>query len=74
MSIVWLLSIWTASSSSLSISTYWPFFQLIAAAFLVALDHITGLGVDHLLLEPVASFPVDQVKAGFLGCGRGRIE
>jgi len=41
-------------------------FQLIAAAFLIGFDDIAGLGIDHLLLQPVAGFPVDHVEAGFV--------
>jgi hypothetical protein len=44
------------------------------AALLVAFDDVAGLGIDHLLLQPVAGFPVDHVKTGFLGGGGGRIE
>jgi len=41
-------------------------FQLIAAAFLAGFDDIAGLGIDHLLLQPVAGFLVDHVEAGFV--------
>jgi len=54
MSMVWLLSIWTASSSSFSISTYSPFFNFVTAPLLIAFDHVAGLGIDHLLLQPIA--------------------
>jgi hypothetical protein len=49
-------------------------FQLVAAPFLVVFDHIAGLGVDHLLLQPVAGLPVDHVEVGFVDGGRSRIE
>jgi hypothetical protein len=42
------------------------FFQLIAAGLLVAFDDVPGLGVDHLLLQPVAGLLVDHVEAGFV--------
>ena len=74
MSMVWLLSIWTASSSSGSISTYLPLRELIAAGLLVALDDVAGLGVDHLLLQPVAGLLVDQVEAGLSADVDRRIE
>ena len=48
--------------------------QLIAAALLVAFDDIAGLGIDHLLLQPVAGLLVDHVEAGLLDRGRGRIQ
>ena len=48
--------------------------QLIAAALLVALDDVAGLGVDHLLLQPVAGLLVDHVEAGLFGRRRRRIE
>ena len=48
--------------------------QLVAAALLVAFDDIAGLGVDHLLLQPVAGLLVDHVEAGFLDRRRGRIQ
>jgi hypothetical protein len=49
-------------------------FQLVAAALLIAFDDIAGLGIDHLLLQPVAGFLVDHVESGFFdGCG-GRIK
>ena len=48
--------------------------QLVAASLLVALDDVAGFGIDHLLLQPVAGFAVDQVKPGLLGRGRGGIE
>jgi hypothetical protein len=38
--------------------------KLVAARLLVGLDHLAGLGVDHLLLRAVASLLVDQVEAG----------
>src|SRR5437868_2595704 len=47
------------------------FSKFIAARLLLALHDIAGLGIDHLLLEPVAGFLVDQVEAGLLG-RRGR--
>src|SRR5438876_8075137 len=74
MSMVWVLSISTASSSSLSTSTYSPFFQLITARLLIALDHVAGLGVDHLLLQAVAGLLVDHVEVGLFDRRRGRIK
>jgi hypothetical protein len=49
-------------------------FQLITTALPIAFDDVAGLGVDHLLLQPVAGPLVDQVKAGFVDLGRGRIK
>ena len=49
-------------------------FQLVAAALLIAFDDIAGLGIDHLLLQPVAGFLVDHVEAGFVDGCRGRIK
>ena len=45
-----------------------------AAGLLVAFDDVAGLGVDHLLLQPMAGFLVDHVKAGFVHGSRSRIE
>ena len=50
------------------------FAELIAAGLLVALDHVAGLGVDHLLLQPVAGLLVDHVEAGLFGRRRRRID
>ena len=49
-------------------------FQLVAAGFLVLVDDLAGLGIHHLLLQPVAGLFVDHVKSGFFDRGRGRIE
>jgi hypothetical protein len=48
--------------------------QLITAALLFALDHIAGLGVNHLLLQAVAGLLVDHVEVGLFDRCRGRIK
>src|SRR5436309_3154043 len=49
-------------------------FQLITAGLLFALDHVAGLGVDHLLLQAVAGLLVDHVEVGFFDRCVGRIK
>jgi hypothetical protein len=49
-------------------------FQFVAAGFLIAFDHVAGLGVDHLLLEPVAGLLVDHMEVGLFDRRRGRVE
>jgi hypothetical protein len=39
--------------------------QFVTAGLLIAFDHIAGLGIDHLLLQPVAGFLVDHVEVRF---------
>ena len=48
--------------------------QFVPARLLFAFDHVAGLGVDHLLFQPVAGFPVDHVEVGLLDRRGGRIE
>ena len=48
MSIVCVLSSATSSSSSSSSRTYWPL-STVALDLVLVLDHLAGLGVDHLL-------------------------
>jgi hypothetical protein len=49
-------------------------FQFVTAGLLFAFDDVAGLGINHLLFEPVAGFLVDHVEAGFVRGSCGRIE
>ena len=48
--------------------------QLVTTAFLFAFNDVAGLGIDHLLLQAVAGFPVDHVEMGLFSRCRGWIK
>jgi hypothetical protein len=48
--------------------------QFITTTLLIAFDNVARLGIDRLLFQPVAGFPVDHVEVGFVDGCRGRIE
>jgi hypothetical protein len=49
-------------------------FQFLAAPLLVAFHHVAGLGIDHLLFQPVSGFLVDHVESGFFNRRRSRVK
>ncbi len=50
------------------------FLQFVTASFLIAFDDVAGLGIDHLLLQPVSGFLVDHVEVRFFDRCRGWIK
>src|SRR5215470_9096573 len=48
--------------------------DLVAAHHVVPRDHLASFGIDVLLFQPVARFPVNPIETHFFAQGRGRIE
>src|SRR5207245_9396130 len=50
------------------------FRDFIATHHVVSRDNLASFGIDVLLFEPVACFPVDPIETHFFAERRGRIE
>jgi hypothetical protein len=43
------------------------FAHLVAASFLILIQYLSGLLIDHLFANPISGFLVDDVEMGLLG-------
>jgi len=65
MSMVWLLSIWTAQLFLFDLDVL-ALFQFVTAPLLIAFDQSPVSESTICCFKPIAGFPVDHVEVGFV--------